>query len=76
VISLEAVGVDFLDRDFIISLFKAYQTLENNIFLLEVRMLKTLFDRVEISSSKKLMESVRVKFDKLAKTNQWKASKP
>jgi hypothetical protein len=41
VVSLEAVGHQTADIDLIVSLFMAYETSENDLFKLEVRLLKS-----------------------------------
>jgi hypothetical protein len=72
VTSLEAVGHSTADIDLIVSLFMAYDTSDNDIFKLDVRMLKNAYDRGDIQTSEELMEATETKYDELVKTNKWK----
>jgi hypothetical protein len=76
VISLEAAGHQTADIDLIVSLFMAYETSENDLFKLEVRLLKSEFDRGTLSTSDELMEAIKARYDELVKTDKWKPSKP
>jgi hypothetical protein len=76
VTSLEAVGHQTADIDLIVSLFMAYETSENDLFKLEVRLLKSEFDRGTLSTSDELMEAIEARHDELVKTDKWKPSKP
>jgi hypothetical protein len=76
VISLEAVGHVTADIDLVVSLFMADETSDNDLFKLEVRLLKSEYDRGTLTSSDKLMEATEARYDKLVKTNKWKATKP
>jgi hypothetical protein len=76
VTSLEAVGHSTADIDLIVSLFMAYDTSDNDIFKLDVRMLKNAYDRGDLVTSDELMEATEAKYDELVKTNKWEAAKP
>jgi hypothetical protein len=76
VISLQAVGHQTAEIDLIVSLFMAYETSENDLFKLEVRLLKSAYDHGTLSTSDELMEAVEAKYDELVKTDRWKPSKP
>jgi hypothetical protein len=54
----------------------AYETSENDLFKLEVRLLKSEFDRGTLSTSNELMEAIEARYDELVKTDKWKPSKP
>ncbi len=75
-ISLQAVGHQTAEIDLIVSLFKAYQTSQNDLFKLEIRLLKSQYDRGNLSTSNELMEAVEARYDELVKTDKWKPSKP
>jgi hypothetical protein len=49
VVSLEAVGHATADIDLVVSLFMAYETSDNDLFKLEVRLLKSAYDRGTLS---------------------------
>jgi hypothetical protein len=76
VVSLEAVGHQTAHIDLIVSLFMAYGTSDNDLFKLEVRMLKSAYDRGTLSSSDELMEATEARYDELVKTGKWKSAKP
>jgi hypothetical protein len=76
VISLEAVGHQTAELDLIVSLFMAYETSENDLFKLEVRLLKSAYGLGTLSTSDELMEAVEAKYDELVKTDKWKPSTP
>jgi hypothetical protein len=76
VVSLEAVGHQTAGIDLIKSLFMAYQTSDNDLFKLEVCLLKSQYDHENLSTSDKLMEAVEARYDELVKTDKWKPSKP
>jgi hypothetical protein len=63
VISLEAVGHVTADIDLVVSLFMAYETSDNDLFKLEVRLLKSEYDRGTLSSSDELMEATEARYD-------------
>jgi hypothetical protein len=76
VISLEAVGHVTAGIDLVVSLFMAYETSDNDLFKLEVRLLKSEYDHGTLSSSDELMEAIEASYDELVKTNKWKPTKP
>jgi hypothetical protein len=76
VVSLEAVGHATSDMDLVVSLFMAYEKSDNDLFKLEIRLLKSLYDRGTITSSDQLMEATEAKFDELVKLKKWRAAKP
>jgi hypothetical protein len=76
VVSLEAVGHQTANIDLIVSLFMAYETSDNDLFKLKVRMLKSAYDRGTLSSSDELMEATEARYDELVKTGKWKSAKP
>jgi hypothetical protein len=76
VISLEAVGLVTADIDLVVSLFMAYETFDDDLFKLEVCLLKSEYDRSTLTSSDELMEATKARYDELVKTNKWKATKP
>jgi hypothetical protein len=76
VISLEAVGHVTADTDLVVSLFMAYETSDNDLFKLEVRLLKSEYDPRTLSSRDELMEATEARYDELVKTNKWKPTKP
>jgi hypothetical protein len=61
VISLMAVGHVTADIDLIVSLFMAYKKSDNNLFKLEVHLLKSDYDCGTLSSSHKLMEATKAR---------------
>ena len=75
IISLEAVGHTTSDLDLVVSLFKAYETSENDLFLLEVRMLQSAYNRGDLKTSDELMSGIEAKYDELIKTHKWKVTK-
>jgi hypothetical protein len=76
VISIEAVGHVTADIDLVVSLFMANETSDNDLFKLEMRLLKSEYDRGTLSSSNELMEATKARYDELVKTNKWKPTKP
>jgi hypothetical protein len=70
------VGQVTADIDLVVSLFMAYGTSDNNLFKLEVHLLKSEYDRGTFSLSDELMEATKARYDKLVKTNKWKPTKP
>jgi hypothetical protein len=76
VVSLEAVGHATSDMDLVVSLFMAYEKSDNDLFRLEIRLLKSQYDRGTISTSEELMEATEAKFDELIKLKKWRTTKP
>jgi hypothetical protein len=76
VVSLEAVGHATANIDLVVSLFMAYETSDNDLFKLEVRLLKSAYDRGTLSSSDELMEATEARYDELVKTGKWKPTTP
>jgi hypothetical protein len=76
VVSLEAVGHATSDMDLVVSLFMAYEKSDNDLFKLEIRLLKSQYDRGTITTSDELMEATEAKFDELIKLKKWRTTKP
>jgi hypothetical protein len=76
VISLKAVGHQTANIDLVVSLFMAYETSDNDLFKLEVCLLKSSYDHGSLSTSDTLMEAIEAEYDELVKTDRWKPSQP
>jgi hypothetical protein len=76
VVSLEVVGHQTANIDLIMSLFMAYETSKNDLFKLEVHLLKSAYDCQSLSTSNELMEAVETRYYELGKTDKWKHLKP
>jgi hypothetical protein len=71
VISLKAFGHQTASIDLLVSLFMAYGTSDNDLFKLEVCLLKSSYDHGSLST-----QAIEAKYDELVKTDRWKPSQP